>query len=146
MKIAVTYDSGEIFQHFGQTSQFKIYEAEEGKVISEQIVDTEGNGHGALAGFLADKEVTDVICGGIGEGAQTALAEKGIKLYGGVSGNADVQVAALLEGRIKYNPDVQCATHAGGGKHHAHGEGEHHSHGKDHSYGERHDHKEKERS
>jgi hypothetical protein len=30
MKIAVTYENGMIFQHFGHTEQFKIYETENG--------------------------------------------------------------------------------------------------------------------
>ena len=80
MKIAVTYEDGKVFQHFGHTEQFKIYEASEGKVLSAQVVDTEGSGHGALAGFLRERGVEVLICGGIGGGAQAALAQAGIKL------------------------------------------------------------------
>ena len=83
MKIAVTYENGEIFQHFGHTEQFKIYDVDNGKVMSSQVVDTNGSGHGALAGFLKALNVDMLICGGIGGGAQAALAEAGIKLYGG---------------------------------------------------------------
>ena len=118
MKIAVTFENGKVFQHFGHTEQFKIYEAEDGKIISSQVVDTMGQGHGALAGFLKEHQVTDLICGGIGGGARNALAECGIKLYGGVTGDADQAVKALLAGELAYNPDVQCS-------HHGHGEGEH---------------------
>ena len=50
MKIAVTYENGQVFQHFGHTEQFKIYEAAEGKVVSARVVETGGSGHGALAG------------------------------------------------------------------------------------------------
>ena len=118
MKIAVTYENGQIFQHFGHTEQFKIYTVEDGKVVSAAVVDTNGSGHGALAGFLTEQNVTVLICGGIGGGAQMALAQAGIKLYGGVSGNADAAVAAFLEGKLEFNPNVQCNHHD-----HHHGEG-----------------------
>ena len=79
MRIAVTYESGKVFQHFGHTERFKIYDIEEGKIMGEQVVDTNGSGHGALAGFLADLKVDSLICGGIGGGAQMALAQAGIR-------------------------------------------------------------------
>ena len=66
MKIAVTYENEMVFQHFGHTEQFKIYEVEDNKVVASEIVDTNGSGHGALAGFLAGQGVDVLICGGIG--------------------------------------------------------------------------------
>lgn len=75
MKIAVTYENGEVFQHFGHTEQFKLYEVSGGKLLHTQVVDTNGSGHGALAGLLAQLGVDTLICGGIGGGAQAALAE-----------------------------------------------------------------------
>ena len=115
MKIAVTYENGEIFQHFGHTEQFKVYDIEEGKVIASEVVSTNGSGHGALAGVLASLNADVLICGGIGGGAQVALAEAGIKLFGGVSGDADKAVEAYLAGNLAYNPNVQCNHH---GEHH----------------------------
>ena len=106
MKIGVTYENGQIFQHFGHTEQFKIYEVEEGKVVSTEVVDTNGSGHGALAGFLQAQGVEDFIRGGIGMGAQMALAEAGIQLFGGVSGDADMAGDALLKETLQYNPNV----------------------------------------
>ena len=111
MKIAVTYDNGEIFQHFGHTEQFKLYDIENGKVVASEVVGTNGSGHGALAGFLAEHQVQVLICGGIGGGAQNALAQAGIKLFGGCSGNADQVVEALLEGQLNYDADVKCSHH-----------------------------------
>ena len=111
MKIAVTYDNGLIFQHFGHTEQFKLYEVESGKVVSARVVDTNGQGHGALAGFLAANGVDTLICGGIGGGARMALAEAGIRLYGGVAGSADEAVNALLADSLGYDPDVHCDHH-----------------------------------
>lgn len=111
MKIAVTYEDGQVFQHFGHTAQFKVYEAKDGKILSSQVVDTNGSGHGALAGFLAAQGVDTLICGGIGGGAQAALAEANIRLLGGVQGSADQAVEAFLSGTLAYNPDVQCSHH-----------------------------------
>ena len=106
MKIAVTYDNGNVFQHFGRTEQFKIYEVEDNKVVSSEVIGSNGTGHGALAGLLAGQDVDVLICGGIGGGAQAALASAGIRLYGGASGPADAAVDALLAGRLDYQPDV----------------------------------------
>ncbi len=117
MKIAVTYEDRQIFQHFGHTSQFKLYDVSDGKVVNSQVVDTNGSGHGALAGFLMQHGVTTLICGGIGGGAQAALANVGITLYGGVSGSADDAVAALLSGNLGYDPDVHCNHHDHGAGH-----------------------------
>ncbi|MCR5843978.1 MAG: DUF134 domain-containing protein [Oscillospiraceae bacterium] len=135
MRIAVTYENGEIFQHFGHTEQFKLYDVEDGRIIGEQIVPTNGSGHGALAGFLKTAEVDALICGGIGMGAQSALAEAGIELYGGVQGSADVAAQALAEGRLAYDPNAQCDHHD-----HHHGEGHKcgHHHGEGHSCGHHH--------
>lgn len=111
MRIAVTYEDGNVFQHFGRTEAFKVYDVVDGKVIYSEVVGTNGYGHGALAGYLASGGVDTLICGGIGAGAQMALAEAGIKLYGGVSGSADAAVQALLDGTLGYDPDVQCDHH-----------------------------------
>ncbi len=120
MNIAVTYENGQIFQHFGHTEQFKVYEIENNTVVKSYVVDTNGQGHGALAGFLSLNNIEVLICGGIGGGAQMALAEAGIKLYGGVSGDADAAVEAYLAGNLDFNPNVQC-------NHHGHDQGEDHN-------------------
>ena len=118
MRIAVTYENGQIFQHFGHTETFKIYDVEEGKVVHSEVVDTNGSGHGALAGVLNALNADVLICGGIGGGAQTALAAAGIKLFGGVSGDADKAVEAFINETLDYNQDVKCSHHE-----HNHGEG-----------------------
>ena len=111
MKIAVTYENGEIFGHFGHTKQFKVYETENGKIISSKVVDTNGSGHGALAGMLSALNIDVLICGGIGGGAQMALSNAGIKLFGGVQGDADKAVEAFLENALEYNPEAKCDHH-----------------------------------
>ena len=120
MKLAVTYENGQVFQHFGHSKQFKLYEIGGGRVLSSEVVDTGSSGHGALAGLLKSLGAEALICGGIGGGAQVALAQAGIRLYGGVSGKADAAVIALLAGNLGYNPNVHCDHHD-----HEHGEGGH---------------------
>ena len=116
MKIAVTYENGQIFQHFGHCENFKVYEAENDQVVSSTIVNANGSGHGALAGFLQDLGIDALICGGIGGGARIALAQVGIELFPGAVGDADAAVAALLNGSLNYNPETVCSHH-----HHAEG-------------------------
>lgn len=118
MKIAVTYENGKIFQHFGHTEYMKLYDVENHQVVSSQVVSTNGHGHGALAGFLLEQGVDVLICGGIGGGAQQALRRVGIQLYGGVSGEADRAVEAFLTSQLQYNPNVQCSHHGEGHHHH----------------------------
>lgn len=113
MKIAVTYENGQVFQHFGHCEQFKLYDVQDGQVVSSQVVSAIGSGHGALAGFLQQHQVDTLICGGIGGGARTALAEAGIQLYPGVSGDADSKVSDLLAGKLAFDPATQCSHHHG---------------------------------
>ena len=110
MKIAVPFANGEVFQHFGHTEQFKLYEIEAGQVVSSQIIDTNGSGHEALAGFLADLSVSVLLCGGIGGGAQAALAEADIEICSGAQGDADAAVNAYLNGELE-SAGVNCDHH-----------------------------------
>lgn len=110
MKIAVTYDNGNIFQHFGKTEFFKVYEVEDGKVVSSEVIGANGVGHGALAGLLADRAVDVLICGGIGGGAQAALEEAGVELCAGAEGDADRAVEAYLKGEL-VSSGANCDHH-----------------------------------
>ena len=114
MRIAVTYENGSIFQHFGHTAEFKVYEVEDGNIVSAEIIGSNGSGHGALASLLNDRGIDVLICGGIGGGAQTALAERGIELCAGQSGNVDEAVAAYLRGEL-VNTGANCDHHHGEG-------------------------------
>ena len=123
MKIAVAYDNGMVFQHFGHTEQFKIYEITDGAVTSAEVIGTNGSGHEALASFLKGLSVDVLICGGIGAGAQEALAAQGIEMCAGAAGNAERAVAAYLRGELVdtgVNCDHHDEEHACGG--HADGE------------------------
>ena len=123
MKIAVTYENGEVFQHFGHTEEFKVYDVEDGKVVSSQVIGSDGSGHEALAGLLSNKAIDVLICGGIGGGARAALEENGIELCAGASGSADEAVEAYLRGEL-VNTGANCDHHhAVGESCHDHEEG-----------------------
>ena len=124
MKIAVTYDNGNVFQHFGRTEQFKVYEVEDGKIVSSEIMGTDGVGHEALAFLLADRAIDALICGGMGQGAQDALKEAGIEVCAGAEGDTDAAVEAFLRGEL-VNTGVNCDHH----DHHDHHHDEGHDHG-----------------
>lgn len=111
MKVAVTYENGSVFQHFGHSKQFKLYDIENGKVLKSEVVNVLGGGHGALAAFLQSLSVEVLICGGIGGGARVALGQAGISLFPGVSGDADENVQAFIDGKLVYNPDTVCNHH-----------------------------------
>ena len=126
MKIAVTYDNGNIFQHFGKTENFKVYEVEDNKVVSSEVIGSNGAGHGALAGLLAEQGIDVLICGGIGGGAQTALAEAGVELCAGAQGNVDEAVEAYLKGEL-ISTGANCDHHHHEEGHSCGGHGEEHS-------------------
>ncbi len=128
MRIAVTYQNGEVFQHFGQTEQFKLYDVADGKIVNEQIVDTDGVHHDALAGFLKAAEADVLLCGGIGAMGRAAVAEVGIRLYPGVEGPANEAAKAFLAGTLQYDPDARCDHHH---EHHGEGHACGHHHGGD---------------
>ena len=113
MILAITCDprTEEIFQHFGRTEFFKVYRIEDGKILSSQLVSTNGQGHGALAGVLSTIGADALICGGIGGGAQMALAQYGVVLYGGVSGKCDEAARAFLAGELQFQSDATCDHH-----------------------------------
>ena len=110
MKIAVTYENGNIFQHFGRTETFKIYEIENNTVISSEVTGTEGHAHEALADFLKAQGIEVLICGGMGPGAQNALAQAGIEVYAGAEGSCDEAVEKYLKGELT-STGVNCDHH-----------------------------------
>lgn len=128
MRIAVTYEDGNVFQHFGRTEYFKVYEVEDGKVVSAEVMGSDGVGHEALAWLLKDSGIDALICGGMGQGAQDALAEAGIEVCAGASGDADAAVEAFLRGEL-VNTGVNC-------DHHGHEHGHDHPHDHSHDSGE----------
>lgn len=123
MKIAVTYENGNVFQHFGHTEEFKIYTIKEGVVVNSEVIGSNGNGHELLANYLSEGNVDILICGGIGGGAINALSSLGIKVVPGASGAADIAVDAFLKGQLVVNPTPNCNHHGEGhtcGEHSCH--------------------------
>ena len=110
MRIAVPFANGEVFQHFGHTENFKLYEVEAGQIVSSEIIATNGSGHDALANFLANLSVNILVCGGIGDGAQAALSDAGIEICSGAQGDADAAVSAFLNGEL-VSEGVNCDHH-----------------------------------
>lgn len=117
MKIAATYNNGQINQHFGQTQQFKVYEIEGSEVKSAEVIGTGDASHCGLGGFLGQQGIDALICGGIGPGAVNALSAAGVQLYGGVSGDPDAAVEALIKGDLQFQTNSNC-NHDHGGHHH----------------------------
>ena len=111
MIIAITSENGEVFQHFGHTPEFTIYETKGEELLGPRVISTNGKGHGALAGLLDALGAEVLICGGIGGGAQMALDEIGVKVVGGASGKVADVVAAFLKGELEVDPDFQCHHH-----------------------------------
>lgn len=123
MRVATTYDNGNIFMHFGRSEQFKIYDIQDGKVLNEQVVGTGGTGHGALVGLLTNGGVDTLICGGIGGGAINALTQAGITVYAGAQGSSDACVEALIAGTLAQTGEATCGCHVHDHEHtHEHGE------------------------
>ena len=111
MRIAVTYENGEIFQHFGHTELFRIYDVEDGKVVHRMTIRPKNAGHEAMAAVLKKAGADMLICGGIGSGAQQALEEMGIRLCAGVSGSSDAAVERFLRGTLNYVSRSNCTAH-----------------------------------
>ncbi|MBR7107617.1 MAG: dinitrogenase iron-molybdenum cofactor biosynthesis protein [Lentisphaeria bacterium] len=116
MKIAVTCENHMVFQHFGHTPGFAIFEAEENRIISEKQLSSGDSGHGALATLLAAENVDVLICGGIGGGAINALSNAGIKVIGGAEGDVRSVAVAFINDVLQVRENFHC-------NHHHHGEG-----------------------
>lgn len=104
MKFAVTYDNGQVFQHFGQTRQFKVYDSDG----STSILDSGSYSHGSLAELLSMNGISALICGGIGDGARNMLINRGIKVYPGMSGDADAAAKAFMDGKLSDGMKSTC--------------------------------------
>ncbi|MFR9171266.1 NifB/NifX family molybdenum-iron cluster-binding protein [Evtepia sp.] len=132
MKLAITYDNGQVFQHFGKTEAFKIYDIAEGKVGPSMVMSTNGQGHGALAGLLRGLGISVLICGGIGPGAQDALANLDITVIPGITGDVDQAAQDFVDGKLVPNTEALCNHHHEGAAHncgaHSCGTGGCHSH------------------
>ena len=110
MKIAVPYDNGNVFQHFGRTEAFKYYQVTDGVVTAGEVISTNGIGHEALADVLAENGADAVICGGLGSGAMNALTAAGIQVISGAQGSTNEAVQSFLRGELT-SSEVNCNHH-----------------------------------
>lgn len=134
MRIAVTYEDGLVFGHFGKTKAFKIYDVEGKNIVKSEVVDTDGEGHGALATFLQARNVDVLICGGIGGGAINCMADAKIQVIMGVSGEADKAVADYLNECLVTDPNATCHHHEGENHEYHCNDHEHHEHHHEHNH------------
>ena len=90
MKIAVTYQDGDIFQHFGHTEFFKIYDIENTDIVKTEIVSTNGAAMARWHNFCTNTaRYSDLRR--YRRRRPNGMSQAGIKLYGGVTGKADEQ-------------------------------------------------------
>ena len=115
MKIAITSENNEVFQHFGHTPGFAVFKTDETGIISEKYLASGDSGHGALASLLKAEAVDVLICGGIGGGAINALGAAGIQVIGGASGSVRAVAEAFVNGTLRVRENFHC-------NHHHHGE------------------------
>ena len=114
MKIAVNYENGQVFQHFGQTRTFKVYTVENNTITAAELVPGAPEGHHALGRQLIALKPDVVICGSLGIPMLEMLQGAGIKVCGNVAGSADEAVQAYLNGTLVYSTNA----HACGCSHH----------------------------
>ena len=118
MKIAITCgEDNKVFQHFGHTPGFAVYEISDKSVVSKTMLPAGESGHGALAGLLQQAGVDVLICGGIGGGAISALQQADIKVVGGADGPVDEAANAYAAGKLHTRINFHCNHH------HDHGDG-----------------------
>ena len=102
MKIAVAYQNGEIFGHFGHCPQFAVYEY--GEYVTDctkTLVDTSMiSGHHAMAAKMRELGVDAVIAGNMGGQGKAELLSLGIVPIIGFSGDADTASDLLVTGQL----------------------------------------------
>ena len=117
MKIAVTGADHQVFQHFGHTPGFAVFEVKDNVICSEKELSSGSSGHGALAMVLAMEQIEVLICGGIGGGAINALRDVGIKVVGGAAGDVREVAEAYVNGTLQVKADFHCNHHHHEGGH-----------------------------
>lgn len=119
-KIAIPTAEGKLFPHFGKAPQVTVFEAEDKKIISKEVLQSPEHAHGAMPNFLHAQGVTDVVCGGLGAGAVQLLRQMGIAIYGGATAeDVDTVINAFLCDTLQYG-DATCHHDACDGHHHHH--------------------------
>ncbi|MDD5936306.1 MAG: NifB/NifX family molybdenum-iron cluster-binding protein [Clostridiales bacterium] len=108
MRVAVSYDNGNIFNHVGDAKEFKIYDIEDGKIVSTEVLKSSGSGRAMVVDFVSTHFCDVLICNEICSGAKGAVNEAGTKVYGAVTGNADDAVEKLIQNQLEDGDTVIC--------------------------------------
>lgn len=116
MRIAVSYEDGNVFSPFGSTKSLKLYELEGKQIIREVVVPTWGEGSEAQIDCLKQYAANVLVCGAVEGAVRAKLLDAGIMTFGGVIGKADTAVQAFLNGTLQAAPDGKCDAHSCGGK------------------------------
>ncbi|PKL24734.1 MAG: hypothetical protein CVV47_09890 [Spirochaetae bacterium HGW-Spirochaetae-3] len=113
-KVAVPTRGGMVDEHFGHCEYFTVYDIKDGKVASENRVDSpDGCGcKSDIASVLAKGGVTLMLAGNMGEGAVRVLKANGIDVIRGAAGDARSVIDAWLAGSVK-DSGIGCTAHEG---------------------------------
>ncbi|WP_334308253.1 NifB/NifX family molybdenum-iron cluster-binding protein [Anaerocolumna sp.] len=111
-RIAVATDENHnVFQHFGKTQAFTIYELEGKDLKSKNTLSSNGAGHSELVTLLSENNIDVVICGGVGLHAMEGLMEAGMLVIPGAQGDVDVVTASYLDGSLQASEGPTCDHH-----------------------------------
>ena len=117
IRIAVSYKDGEIFEHFGHSEFFAIYEFDEHDLerSTKRLVDTSAmHGHKDMADLMKREKIDAVICGQMGDEARSLLLSYGIIPVPGYCGDADTAAELLVTGQLPASDGGGCSGGCGG--------------------------------
>lgn len=99
-KIAIPVDNGTLSSHFGHCSHFALINIEEGKISAQELLQAPPHQPGLLPPWLAERGVTDVIAGGIGQKAIQIFNNNNINVFAGAP---QLSTEELVNGFINNN-------------------------------------------
>ncbi len=103
MKVAIAYENGEIYPHFGHCNTFALYNyyGETTAECEKVLLDSSAcQGHSAMAELMRRNGVDAVMAGNMGSEARAALLSMGIVPVVGYSGHADTAADLLVTGQL----------------------------------------------
>lgn len=101
-RIAIPLENGTLCSHFGHCRQFAIIDADDNNVSGETLVNPPPHEPGLLPAWLAEKGVTDVIAGGMGQRAISIFNHNKINVFVGAPVKSPKELAAdLIKGRLE---------------------------------------------
>ena len=103
-RIAVPVSQGLLDAHFGHCQQFALADTEEGSITGINYIDAPPHEPGLLPGWLAERGVTDIIAGGMGQRAIQLFNQKGVNVFvGAPQRQAEELVQGLLHGSLSFS-------------------------------------------